>query len=148
MSATTEAAETAAGLLTFLGITQRRASEILGMEERRLSERVRLGTFFWRDFLALAKAEGGGDYLRMLADMIDGEGGTDLPIEAAMKATEAGAETQGTIRKAREDGHYCHWEVLQIREMVDRQHAATTSLKRIVDSLEPGPVPTRSLAAE
>ena len=148
MNATARAREVSTGLLDFVGITQRRAAEIVGMNEKRLSERLQSGTLFLRDFLEIAHVEGGANFLRMLADMIDAEEGTDRPIDAAMRCTEASADAQGTIRKAREDGHYCHWEVLQIQDAVSRHHAEATRLKRIVDGLEPGPVPTRSLAAE
>lgn len=147
MNATARAREASTGLLDFVGITQRRAAEIVGMNEKRLSERLQSGSLFLRDFLDIAHAEGGANYLRMLADLIDAEDDSDRPIDAAMRATEASAEAQGTIRKAREDGVYCHWEVLQIREAVTRQHAEATRLKRIVDGLEPGPVPNPALAA-
>lgn len=147
MNPTQRAREASTDLLDFLGVTQRRAAEVIGMSEKRLSERIQGGTLFLRDFLELAHAEGGADFLRMMADLIDAEDDFDLPVNAAMGATEAAADTQGTIRKAREDGTYCHWEVQEIRKAVERQHAAATKLKRIVDGLEPGPVPNRAQAA-
>ena len=148
MNPTERARRASAGLLAFSGSTQRRASDTIGMNEKRLSERIAQGSLYLRDFLEIAHAEGAGDYLRMLADQIDAGEGADRPIDAAMVAAEAATDAQRTIREARADGSFCHYEVLEIRAASAEAHARATRLKAIADRLEPGPVRSAQFAAE
>jgi hypothetical protein len=148
MNPTERAHRAAAGLLAYSGINQRRAAEHIGMNEKRISERISQGTMFLRDFLAIAHAEQAGDFLRMLADQIDGGATQDRPIDAAMMATEAAGAAQRTVREARADGQFCHWEILQMRQAADEAHAKVTQFKTALDSLKPGPVRSSQFAAE
>lgn len=136
------------GLLAFVGIKQRRAAELIGMDEKRLSERLSLGTLFLRDFLTIAEAEGGADYLRMLADQMDDARTDCRPIDAAMFTTEAASNAQGTVRRARQDGTFCHYEVTEIRKAADQAHAAAVQFKSVAESLMPGPIAAALGAAE
>jgi len=140
-SPTCRARETAAGLLKHTGITQRRAADLIGMSEKRISERVQMGTLFWRDFLTIASSEeGGADYLRMLADEIDGQGSNQRPIDAAQDATETAAGVQARVRQMRADHEYCHNDVRELAELADALHAAATRFKDTAKSTIPGPV--------
>lgn len=147
MNPTERARRAATGLLDFTGISQRHASEIIGMDEKRLSERIRLGTLFVRDFLEIAHAEDGANFLRMLADQIDAEDSQDRPIDAAMSSTEAAASAQGVVRRARADGRFDHYEVLQIRDAARNAHAEITKFLTVAENLDPGPV-SQAFAAE
>ena len=147
MNPTELARRAATGLLDFTGISQRRASEIIGMDQKRISERIRMGSLFLRDFLEIAHAEDGANFLRMLADQMDAEDSHDRPIDAAMSSTEAAASAQGVVRGARQDGHFDHYEVLQIRESARKAHAEITKFLTVAENLEPGPV-SQAFAAE
>lgn len=145
---TERARRASAGLLDHLGISQRRAAEHIGMDEKRLSDRLRMGSIYLRDFLTIAEAEeGGADWLRMMADQIEAERADCRPIDAAMENTEAASDAQRVVRLAREDGVFCHYEVLQIRKAANEAHAAATRFKSLADNLEPGPV-AAAIAAE
>ena len=148
MNPTERARRASCGLLDHVGISQRRAAEHIGMDEKRLSERLRMGSIFLRDFLTIAEMEeGGADWLRMMADQIDAERAECRPIDAAMETTEAASTAQGVVRRARADGVFCHYEVLEIRKAANDTHAAATRLKTLADGLEPGPI-SAAIAAE
>jgi hypothetical protein len=134
------------GLIAFVGIKQRRAAELIGMDEKRLSERLSQGTLFLRDFLTIAAEEGGADFLRMLANQMDEADASCRPIDAVMTATESAATAQGVVRSARADGVFCHYEVLEMRRAADAAEAAAVRFKKVVEGMEPGPV--RAEAAE
>ncbi len=148
MNAHERARRASNGLLAFVGTKQRRAAELIGMDEKRLSERLSQGTLFLRDFLTIAEAEGGGDYLRMLADQMDDARPICRPIDAAMTTTEAACTAQGTVRQARADGAFCHYEVIQIRKAADEAHAAAVHFKTVAENLQPGPIAGAMEAAE
>lgn len=134
-------------LLDFTGLTQREAAALVNMHEKRMSERLRDGTLYLRDFLEIANAEGGADFLRMLADRMDAEDTKERPIDVAMASTEAAADVQGIIRRARADGHFCYAEIVEMQGAALHSHAKTTRLVNIANTLVPGPVP-HMLAAE
>lgn len=134
-------------LLSFVGMSQREAAALVNMHEKRMSERLRDGTLYLRDFLEIANAEGGADFLRMLADRMDAEGTKERPIDVAMASTEAAAEVQSIIRRARSDGRFCFAEIVEMQDASQHSHAKTTRLVNITSTLVPGPVP-QILAAE
>jgi hypothetical protein len=123
--------------------TQRGVCLDLDWSEKRFSERVRGGTLYLADFLALLDAypDEAAALLQMMTNDYAHGLDRDCPRAVSQELTEASASAQKAARIMDQDGRRTANELREVGELCREVRRLSTLLNRAIDEAVPGPIP-------